>query len=198
MAPDGRRLYTLYTRDATPTEPAEAFVHVLDLDEETATCVDLPPEFATDPLGSIAVSPSGTRAYVYAPAAGRLAELDTKALRVTRTADVPLPPGATGLTTRATATESTLYLTLDHQFAPVALATLTTDEWVAAPGPIVGIQPTSRGDGLYVVLSDRVYVYDRRRLEPEQTIANPSPASIDHVPPALPPIPSDGYAKCAC
>ena len=31
MAPDGRRLYTLYTRDATATEPAEAFVHVLDL-----------------------------------------------------------------------------------------------------------------------------------------------------------------------
>ena len=43
MAPDGRRLYTLYTRDATATEPAEAFVHVLDLEHERATCVDLPP-----------------------------------------------------------------------------------------------------------------------------------------------------------
>lgn len=34
MAPDGRRLYTLYTRDATATDPAEAFVHVLDLEEQ--------------------------------------------------------------------------------------------------------------------------------------------------------------------
>ena len=53
VAPDGRRLYTLYTRDATADEPAEAFVHVLDLDAETASCVDLPPEFATDPLGAV-------------------------------------------------------------------------------------------------------------------------------------------------
>jgi hypothetical protein len=77
VAPDGRLLYTLYTRDATPDEPAEAFVHVLDLDAETASCVDLPPEFATDPLGAVAVTPSGTRLFVYSPTVGALAELDT-------------------------------------------------------------------------------------------------------------------------
>ncbi len=77
VAPDGRRLYTLYTRDATADEPAEAFVHVLDLDAETASCVDLPPEFATDPLGAVAVTPSGTRLFVYSPTASALAELDT-------------------------------------------------------------------------------------------------------------------------
>ena len=69
IAPDGRRLYTLYTRDATATEPAESFVHVLDLENERANCVDLPPEFAVEPLGAVAVSPSGTRLYVVAPAA---------------------------------------------------------------------------------------------------------------------------------
>ena len=57
VAPDGQRLYTLYERDATGNAPAEAFVHVLDLVSETATCVDLPPEFATDPLGAVAVLP---------------------------------------------------------------------------------------------------------------------------------------------
>ena len=89
MAPDGRRLYTLYTRDATATEPAESFVHVLDLQHERATCVDLPPEFASSPVGAVAVSPSGTRLYVVAPAAGALAEIDTAALRITRTAQLP-------------------------------------------------------------------------------------------------------------
>ncbi len=70
MAPDGHRLYTLYTRDATATAPAEAFVHVLDLDQELATCVDLPPEFASSPLGALAVSPSGSRLFASAPAVG--------------------------------------------------------------------------------------------------------------------------------
>src|SRR5215213_5140475 len=72
VAPDGRRLYTLYTRDATPEQPAEAFVHVLDLDAETASCVDLPPQFATDPLGAVAVTPSGTRLFVYSPTVSAL------------------------------------------------------------------------------------------------------------------------------
>ena len=71
MAPDGRRLYTLYTRDATATDPAEAFVHVLDLEEQRATCVDLPAEFAVSQLGALAVSPSGTHLYVAAPAVRR-------------------------------------------------------------------------------------------------------------------------------
>ena len=88
-APDGRRLYTLYTRDATATEPAESFVHVLDLERERATCIDLPAEFASSPVGAVAVSPSGTRLYVVAPAAGALAEIDTAALRITRTAQLP-------------------------------------------------------------------------------------------------------------
>ena len=71
VAPDGRRLYTLYTCDATADEPAEAFVHVLDLDTETASCVDLPAEFATDPLGAVAVTPSGSRLFVYSPTRAR-------------------------------------------------------------------------------------------------------------------------------
>jgi hypothetical protein len=197
MAPDGRRLYTLYTRDATPTEPAEAFVHVLDLDDETATCIDLPAEFASNPLGAVAVSPSGARAFVFVAAAGVLAELDTRSLTVSRTALIARPLGATGLTSRATATDSTLYLSVDQQIAPVDLDDLSVGEWVPAPGTVTGIQPASDGASLYVALPDRVYRYDRRTLEPRQTVVEPTPTPIDHLPPALPPIP-DGYTKCAC
>jgi hypothetical protein len=198
VAPDGRRLYTLYTRDATADEPAEAFVHVLDLDAETASCVDLPAEFATDPLGAVAVTPSGSRLFVYSPNAGALAELDTQNLEVTRTATVAPPVGTVPSTARATATETTLYLSVLDRITPVALGDLTAGEWTLAPGEISGIEPASDDSALYVVLTDRVLVVDPRTFAPRRELAvPPQSVPIDHVAPALPPI-APGYAKCAC
>ena len=53
FAPDGRRLYTLYTTGDPAAGDATAFVHVLDLDEQWAFCVFLPV-----PMG---VAGAGTR-----------------------------------------------------------------------------------------------------------------------------------------
>ncbi|HEY3671046.1 MAG TPA: hypothetical protein VGN51_08930 [Acidimicrobiia bacterium] len=198
VAPDGRRLYTLYTRDATADEPAEAFVHVLDLDAETASCVDLPPEFATDPLGAVAVTPSGTRLFVYAPTASALAELDTNTLEISRTATVPRPVGTVPASARATATESTLYLSVYDRITSVGLDDLSANDWTIAPGDITGIEPATDDSSLYVVLIDRVLVVDPRTFVPRRELAVPSESvPVDHVAPALPPI-SPGYAKCAC
>ncbi|HEU5306026.1 MAG TPA: hypothetical protein VFW97_01780 [Acidimicrobiia bacterium] len=198
VAPDGRRLYTLYTRDATPTEPAEAFVHVLDLDAETASCVDLPREFATDPYGAVAVTPSGGRLYVYSPSVRALAELDTRTLEIARTATVPAPVVTVASTVRATATESTVYLSVSDHIAPVALADLSAGEWTVAPGEITGIEPASDGSALYVVLTDRVLVVDPQTFAPRREVTVPTESvPIDHVAPALPPI-APGYATCAC
>ncbi len=198
VAPDGRRLYTLYTRDATADEPAEAFVHVLDLDAETASCVDLPPEFATDPLGAVAVTPSGTRLFVYSPTASALAELDTTTLEISRTGTVPPPSGTVPASVRATATESTLYLSVFDRVTSVALDDLSAGDWAIAPGEITGIEPATDDSSLYVVLFDRVLVVDPRTFVPRREVAvPPESAPVDHVAPALPPI-SPGYAKCAC
>jgi hypothetical protein len=197
-APDGRLLYTLYTRDATADAPAEAFVHVLDLDNEVANCVDLPPEFSTDPLGAVAVTPSGGRLLVYAPTTGALAELDTTSFEITRTGTVPAPVGGIPGSARATATESTLYLSVYDQLASVALDDLAADEWTLAPGAVAGIEPASDDSVLYVVLADRVLVVDPRTFTPRRELAVPPQSGpVDHVAPALPPI-SAGYAKCAC
>jgi hypothetical protein len=198
VAPDGRRLYTLYTRDATADEPAEAFVHVLDLDNEIASCVDLPPEFSTDPLGAVAVTPSGGRLFVYAPLSAALAELDTKSLEISRTAKVVPPIGVAPGNARATATESTLYLSLSDRITSVALDDLAPADWTVAPGEIRGIEPASDDSLLYVVLLDRVLVVDPRTFAPRREVAlPPQSAPVDHVAPALPPI-SPGYTKCAC
>jgi hypothetical protein len=198
VAPDGRRLYTLYTRDATADEPAEAFVHVLDLDAETASCVDLPAEFATDPLGAVAVTPSGSRLFVYSPAAGALAELDTRTLEVSRSTTVAPPLGTAPSSARATATESTLYLSVYDRNAAVTLDDLAAGDWTPAPGEIAGIEPATGDSTLYVVLADRVHVVDPRTFAPRrELVVPPQSVPVDHVAPALPPI-APGYAKCAC
>jgi hypothetical protein len=197
MAPDGRRLYTLYTREATATNPPEAFVHVLDLEQQRATCVDLPPEFATHPLGALAVSPSGTHLYVAAPAASAVAELDTGTLKVTRTATAAV--GTIGVTARATASATTLYLAVDQDINALALGDLgVTESWMA-PGPVIGLKPSTDGTVLYVSLADRVLALDPRTLTPRRELEVPITADpIDHVAPALPPIPDTSYGKCAC
>jgi hypothetical protein len=198
VAPDGRRLYTLYTRDATLDEPAEAFVHVLDLDAETASCVDLPPEFATDPLGAVAVTPSGSRLFVYSPTASALAELDTTTLAIARTGTVAPPSGAVPASARATATESTLYLSVFDRITSVSLDDLSAADWARAPGEISGIEPATDDSSLYVVLMDRVLVVDPRTFVARREVVVPAASvPVDHVAPALPPI-SPGYTKCAC
>ena len=76
MAPDGSRLYTLYTSEENGQR--YSFVHVLDLDEQWAHCVDLPLTFGQDPEAmGIAINPIGTRVYVADVAAGKLAAVNT-------------------------------------------------------------------------------------------------------------------------
>lgn len=86
---DGRRLYTLYTLqhdDGT----ASAFVHVLSLDGIWAHCVDLPEDFTGAARSTaLALSPAGDRLYVVDGIAGRVADVDTQSLRVTRTLSAP-------------------------------------------------------------------------------------------------------------
>ncbi len=109
---DGTRLYTLYIRqthhhhdeptsgspDQTPNhshpEPGtDGFVHVLDLDEEWAFCLDLPPAFGGGDLDrtALAVSPAGGELAVLDLEAGAMALASTEQLLVTDV--VPLPPG---------------------------------------------------------------------------------------------------------
>ena len=83
VAPDGSRLYTLYTSEEG--EKRYSFVHVLDLDEEWAHCVDLPLDLGDTPEAmAIGISPNGWSVYVADGAAGKLAEVSTARLTVTR------------------------------------------------------------------------------------------------------------------
>lgn len=101
-SPDGTRLYTLYIRQThhhhaasqghTHGEPGtDAFVHVLDLDDEWAFCLDLPAAFGGGDLATtaMAVSPDGSTIAVADHSAGQIAFASTVDLAVTTT--MPLP-----------------------------------------------------------------------------------------------------------
>jgi hypothetical protein len=75
-SPDGETLYTLYTKqppnvahrdisDIHNRNQVHAFVHMLNLSEGWAHCIDLPMPFGlnTDPASMLAISPDGTRLY---------------------------------------------------------------------------------------------------------------------------------------
>lgn len=85
MAPDGSRLYTLYTSEENGAR--YSFVHVLDLEEKWAHCVDLPIDLGETPEAlAIGISPNSAAVYVADGDAGRMVEISTASLSVTRTA----------------------------------------------------------------------------------------------------------------
>lgn len=77
--PEGDVVYTLYSQevDGRPT----SFIHVLDLDEGWAFCLDLPQAIGWSAPAALAVSPDGGRLWV-TDAAGHGAVVDTGALEV--------------------------------------------------------------------------------------------------------------------
>jgi hypothetical protein len=205
LAPDGRRLYTLYTRDATPAEPAESFVHVLDLDAERATCVDLPAEFASSLEGALAVAPSGTRLYVIAPGAPgapgapAIAEIDTATLTIARAAPLPRVVLTDGPTVRATVADAdTLHLAVGATVVTVDLRTLEAGTPWDAPAVVTGLQPSHDPSVLYVSTADGVAAVDPATGAVRRRFAVAAEGPIDHVAPALRPIVVDDGVPCAC
>ena len=104
-SPDGDVLYTLYTRqppnyahrsrqEVHDKGMVHAFIHVLNLREGWAHCVDLPMPFGLGkrPADMLAVSPDGR--FVYAGDGDRIATVATKRLRVTGSAASTRSPAA--------------------------------------------------------------------------------------------------------
>lgn len=103
LSPDGKVLYTLYTRQVqsyphgrlaelgpNADSPIHAFIHVLNLEMGWTHCVDLPHPFGLSPFTevSLAIGGGGTQVLVIDKEAGRVAAVDTKSLEITRVAEV--------------------------------------------------------------------------------------------------------------
>jgi hypothetical protein len=160
MSADGQRLYTMYWL-GEPAGGGRAFVHVLDLDEQWAHCIDLP-----RPLGSpgedanaLALSADGSRLYVVDADAGSLAEIDTRELRTLRTSAIDMRGNSAPRL--AAATGPTLYLGRDDRLVAIDRGTLAARDRWTMPGSVSGIQPAAADDRLFVAIGDRIIVLDR-------------------------------------
>ena len=104
MARDGRRLYTLYNLVAGDGR-RRAFVHVLDLHEQWAHCIDLPGSLATgsEETMALALGEDGRRLFVLDGELGQVAEVDTARLSVAEPTPLPAEVLGTGPLHAATA-----------------------------------------------------------------------------------------------
>ena len=197
MSPDGTRLYTLYTVKNRGT--SYAFVHVLSLDELWAHCVDLPEEFATAPqkVSALAVSPDGNELYVANGRERLLAEVDTGALTVARTAPVDFANG-----NRAYALQSSsdrLYLAGGTKVSVVDLETLDVINWWETDGPITGLQVRADDRRVYVGRTTGVDIYNPATGEPVGFVDPPGVGTVGRLGPVTRGLdPARTKFVCAC
>ncbi len=165
-APDRSVLYTLYTNQVSSGAPL-TFVHVLNLKEKWAHCIDLPPSFGSSRPNAKAMvgSPDGKRLYVTDADAQLIATINTRrfAVQTTDVADVPSPHGQAPASA-SLAADGTLYVSGGDRVSVFDIGTMTPgtgwtsdslilDEGLSLDGTILflstadGIQARDPGTG---------------------------------------------------
>ena len=188
MDADGTRLYTLYT-----TDDGTAFVHVLDLVEEWAHCVDLPAPIGQSPehLLAIAASPEDDRVVVVDAQAG-VAELDTTTLTVGRTVDLVVDPTQAGRVMAVLGRDGRLLTGVGTTLA-VLDRDLTYERTWSAPTTMFGIHLDPVRDRVWTLGTDAIYALDPASGEVLESAALP-----DGMPRIDVPVPLGPSMQCAC
>jgi DNA-binding beta-propeller fold protein YncE len=176
-SPDGRRLYTLYTIKADGSR--HAFVHVLSLDELWAHCVDLPASFASASERSIAlaVAPDGKRFFAADGSTGKITEVDTEALKITRTTVAGFH-SASGAAHAVTAPDGMLYVAKGRELVALHSSTLAPVRSWNLEDDITGLQTGTIGHRLYVGLKDHILMLD---TETGESLGTFDPYRVDSI-----------------
>ena len=187
-APDGSVLYTLYTRQgpnpahpvpgaALTPSPIHAFVHVLNLGEGWAHCVDLPDGFGAGG-GALAVAPDGSRLVAFDGTT--IASLDTTSLGVSHTTR-PGNGSTGGPPMAAVAPDGSLFVGGGREILRLDPGTLAVSRYYPLAGVAHGLGVSPDGARLYVTLDGIVQVLDAATGAPVDTFSAPGAAAILHV-----------------
>lgn len=194
LSADGTRLYTLYTTadDGHGTGPG-AFVHVLDLEEEWAHCVDLPAPIGSSPEEHLAIAadPNGERVLVVDALAG-IAEVDAVDLVTTRSIPWSAPTAESGLAVAAVDADGRL-------FAGRGNAITVFDRWFdepetwLTPTRMIGLYVDPRGDRVWLLGQRAMHAIDAKGVV-DETVPLPDEMPALDVPSA----PTGSPIQCAC
>ena len=170
FAPEGGRLYTLYTRQGPNYAHGEragtrghvnAFVHVLDLKAGWAHCVDLPHPFGngSSTASAIALDDAGENLYVADWTNGAIARVSTKRLRVLES--VELTRGrADDDTFAATGPDGALYLAGNSEIVRIDPDTLEELARFDLGTEVAGLVVSADGTKLYAGTPSGIAVLD--------------------------------------
>ena len=176
LSPDRHVLYTLYTnqpehlhsRDlaaglSQSTGDVYAFVHVLNLTEGWAYCLDLPQPFGQGPASAhaLALSNDGQRLFITDRSSGKIAVADTNLLTIRSVADV----GADTLAASFSAVtrvglSGALFLTSASELVVVDPGTLKVQRRLPLPATPTGLGVSPDGRRLFVSTADRLLAID--------------------------------------
>ncbi|MFC4531768.1 hypothetical protein [Sphaerisporangium dianthi] len=173
LGPARQQLYTLYThqpghlhtRDlvAGRKTGVHAFVHVLELNQRWAYCLDLPEPFGRAPAAAHTIAATGGSVYVYEDGRGTLARASTESLTILATASIGTSPAAGNAAASSSVTQSgLLYLAAGPSLRAVDPHSLVVRGSWRLPSPARGVVVTPEGDGVYVGVTDGVLRFDGR------------------------------------
>ena len=192
---DGRRLYTFYT--LTDGIRERAFVHVLDLAEEWAHCVDLPSSYALPEASlALALSPGGEALEVVDRAAGIATTVDTEELRANPATEISRRDGAA---VAASDGRGTLFVASNREVQALAPATREPVHTWVLDTPVTSL--LAAAGRLYAGQGDGVAVLDPisgRRLAGIDAGAVEAVSRPGAPPPPLATVPEGDAQKCAC
>lgn len=198
MSPDGRFLYTLYSAGFGPDR--HAFIHVLNLEDMWAHCIDLPHEFAVVPQRetTLSVASDGDHLYVANSEAAMLAEIDARELSVTRTAPVTFDPVGSGKAYSGVANDAVFFARGSRVVSVDRRGLGEVAAWDVA-GKITGLQAAADGRRLYVAAGRNITTFDARTGEEIESLDPPDLGAIRQLGPVTRP---QDYAPknyvCAC
>ncbi len=178
----------LHTRDlvrgARPDAPhVHAFVHMLNLRERWAFCIDLPAPFGEQAAAghAIAINPSGGRLYVVDAASGAVAVIDPLDLSVVATHRFT-PPAASAQPAAVTVgAANTLLVGAGREVVSLAAeGTGPVTRW-SVPDEVRGIFSLPDSDQLYVGQSDAVLSLDPTTGAVRERVAVPGLVGLRQV-----------------
>ncbi|HWC15161.1 MAG TPA: hypothetical protein VG929_11315 [Actinomycetota bacterium] len=166
-SPGGEELYTLYTQQDDAGHAAEdhgseahAFVHVLNLEDSWAHCIDLPQVFGRGSASASAITtdPYGLNVFVVDWTHGVVASLNPSKVRVRETAHLHL--GDPDEQTFATATDDRLFVGGNDEVVVIDTEDMQiVDRW-NMDGEVIGLRTSRDRERVYVATPGRVTAID--------------------------------------